>query len=224
MWGFFGWHTVDLANHKSVIITEGEYDAMAVSQVIHDPINLANTAFRNIPVISLPNGCNSLPNELIASLDSFDKIYLWMDYDKSGQDACEKFTKKLGLSRCKIVTPVSLDMLNPPKDANDALRQNPKLIIKMLSTARGLSHKSIEDFSKFRSLILQSVMNEKKTADGQIDASSSSNGLSDDGTPTPSLMGLTEKIKGFRRGELVVLSGSTGLLFFFSVFTFLSSL
>jgi twinkle protein len=220
MWGFFGWHTVDLVNDRSIIITEGEYDAMAVSQVIHDPINPANSAFRHIPVISLPNGCNSLPNELIASLDSFDKIYLWMDYDKSGQDACEKFTKKLGLNRCKIVTPVSIDMLNPPKDANDALRQNPKLIIKMLSTARGLSHKSIEDFSKFRSLILQSVMHDKKTANGEGGGNDSpSKGLFDDGTPTPSLMALTQKIKGFRRGELVVLSGPTGWWFPFP-FTF----
>ena len=38
----------------------------------------------DIPAISLPNGCNSLPLELIPLLERFDKIYLWLDNDKSG--------------------------------------------------------------------------------------------------------------------------------------------
>jgi hypothetical protein len=38
---------------------------------------------RNVPAISLPNGCNSLPVELVPLLDNFKKIYLWMDNDKS---------------------------------------------------------------------------------------------------------------------------------------------
>ena len=40
-------------------------------------------SLRHVPAISLPNGCNSLPVELIPLLDSFKKIYLWMDNDKS---------------------------------------------------------------------------------------------------------------------------------------------
>lgn len=64
-----------------MIITEGEYDCMAVSDALSalpesDPL-------RQVPAISLPNGCNSLPVELIPLLDSFKKIYLWMDNDKS---------------------------------------------------------------------------------------------------------------------------------------------
>lgn len=38
----------------------------------------------DIPAISLPNGCNSLPVELIPLLERFTKIYLWLDNDKSG--------------------------------------------------------------------------------------------------------------------------------------------
>ncbi len=112
-WGFFGWHTVREAaesatrngfTNKSIVITEGEYDAMAVAQGLlalddEDPM-------RYLPAVSLPNGCNSLPNELVGMLDQFETIYLWMDYDKSGQEACEKFTRKLGLSRCFIVKPL----------------------------------------------------------------------------------------------------------------------
>jgi hypothetical protein len=125
-WGFFGWHTIHEAEIKaaaqamkhtpstrstpstpstrSVIITEGEYDAMAVAQGLQ--VLPEQDRFKYIPVISLPNGCNSLPNELVSMLDRFDTIYLWMDYDKSGQEACEKFTRKLGLTRCLIVKPL----------------------------------------------------------------------------------------------------------------------
>lgn len=40
----------------------------------------------DIPVISLPNGCNSLPIDLIPLLDRFTTIYLWLDNDKSGKE------------------------------------------------------------------------------------------------------------------------------------------
>jgi hypothetical protein len=39
----------------------------------------------DVPAISLPNGCNSLPPELLQLLERFEKIYLWMDNDKAGQ-------------------------------------------------------------------------------------------------------------------------------------------
>lgn len=124
-WGFFGWHLTRSAvestatsddpsgdkptpkqskHHKSIIITEGEYDAMAVSQGLHLSCK-ANDSLLKIPCISLPNGCNSLPNELVSMLDQYQNIYLWMDNDKSGQNAIEKFTRKLGIGRCLIVSP-----------------------------------------------------------------------------------------------------------------------
>lgn len=108
MWGLFGWHTVPPSaptdgSERAIILTEGEYDAMAAWQGLSvlpddDPL-------KHIPVVSLPNGCNSLPTELIPLLDNFSKIYLWLDFDKSGQDACAKFVTKLGANRCAIVKP-----------------------------------------------------------------------------------------------------------------------
>jgi twinkle protein len=103
MWGFFGWHLVKPTD-TSVIVTEGEYDAMAVAQglaalPLDDPL-------RAVPVISLPNGCNSLPTDLIPLLEPFKKVYLWMDNDKSGIDAAEKFARKLGITRCMVVKPL----------------------------------------------------------------------------------------------------------------------
>lgn len=75
-WGFFGWHTVP-ATAKEIVITEGEYDAMAVYQAT------------GRPSISLPNGCRSLPVEVLPLLERFDKIVLWCDNDGPGQEGAE---------------------------------------------------------------------------------------------------------------------------------------
>lgn len=121
-WGFFGWHTIpyeyDITSSKpikpiskSIIITEGEYDAMAVSQALSTLPS--NHPFTQIPAVSLPNGCNSLPESLIPLLQDYDKIYLYLDNDKSGQDAVSKFLRKLGTSRCYIVSPINLSSDSP---------------------------------------------------------------------------------------------------------------
>ena len=130
MWGFFGWHLVQpsldkqqallaqLEQHnpvasnleRSIIITEGEYDCMAVAQSLSTLSD--SNPMKHIPAISLPNGCNSLPSTLIPLLESFTKIYLWLDNDKSGQDASVKFVSKLGAERCVIVKPSANSEVN----------------------------------------------------------------------------------------------------------------
>ena len=62
-------------------ITEGEFDAMAVHQML------------NIPAVSLPNGSHSLPEELVPFFERFERIYLWMDADEPGRTAAKKFAK-----------------------------------------------------------------------------------------------------------------------------------
>lgn len=95
--------TPSSGSQRAIILTEGEYDAMAVYQGLaalpdSDPLKC-------VPSVSLPNGCNSLPQQLIPLLEPFNKIYLWFDNDKSGQDACAKFLPKLGAHRCVVVSP-----------------------------------------------------------------------------------------------------------------------
>lgn len=56
-----------------------EFDAMAVHQALsalpsEDPL-------QKLPVVSLPNGCNNLPPDLVLRLERFSKIYLWLDND-----------------------------------------------------------------------------------------------------------------------------------------------
>lgn len=91
-WGFFGWHTVP-ANCSTLVITEGEYDAMAVYQAT------------GIPTISLPNGATSLPVRLLPLLEPIKEIILWMDFDRTGQENAQRFAKKLGQGRVRIVPP-----------------------------------------------------------------------------------------------------------------------
>ena len=71
-WGLFGLHTVPEGT-KDIVLTEGEYDAMAVFQGT------------GLPAVSLPNGASSLPIDVLPLLERFDRIYLWMDNDAAGQ-------------------------------------------------------------------------------------------------------------------------------------------
>jgi hypothetical protein len=143
--------------HRHIIITEGEYDAMAVYQGLRNaaaavaasatvtaastavtasaaatttsdtaiegasrdgeaaetPVQLASLCalppashpLYATPAVSLPNGCNSLPAELLPLLQGFHKIYLWLDADDSGKAGCVKIARKLGPERCVVVRP-----------------------------------------------------------------------------------------------------------------------
>ena len=91
--GLFGWHTIP-SNANTIIITKGEFDAMAVYQATGQP------------AVSLPNGCRCFPTDIIVLLERFDTVYIiWMDNDRPGQEGAEIFAKKLGVERCLIVRP-----------------------------------------------------------------------------------------------------------------------
>jgi twinkle protein len=173
-WGLFGWHTVG-QEAKEIVLTEGEYDAMAVHQAT------------GRPAVSLPNGCRSLPVQILPLLEKFDKIYLWMDSDQPGQEGAEKFAKKLGMNRCYIVK------TNEAKDANEALLQKLDLTA-LLDSASLVPHERILTFGDLRHDVLHELL--------QPDLYT--------GSPVSSLPTFTKLIKGFRRGELTVLTGPTG--------------
>jgi len=176
-WGLFGYHTIP-DGAKEIVVTEGEYDAMAVYEATGKP------------AVSLPNGCRSLPVEVLPMLERFEKIYLWMDNDTPGQEGAEKFTEKLGIRRCFLVKP----SCNPaPKDANEALIMELDLN-EILAGAAIKEHEYVVDFAGLRSQVLNEILNPDKYK----------------GVPATSLPGLTSIVKGFRRGELTVLTGPTG--------------
>jgi len=181
--GFFGLHTVP-EDATEVIITEGEYDAMAVFQAT------------GRPAISLPNGCRSLPVEILALLEDFQKIYLWMDNDAPGQEGAEKFAKKIGVGRTFLVRPTqqNCDLAEIlPKDANDALLSGHDMN-RIIDDAKLMPHESVLTFSDFEAEVMHEILYPEKYV----------------GLPMTSLPSYTNKIKGLRRGELTVLTGPTG--------------
>jgi len=174
-WGLFGLHTVP-DDCNTLILTEGEYDAMAVHQAT------------GMPAVSLPNGCRSLPLQVLPLLERFDKIILWMDSDEPGREGAEKFAKKLGVNRTYIVHCLEA------KDANDALLRGDIDMKACIDEATLLPHDRIITFGDLRNDVLKELL--------EPDLYS--------GTAVPSLPRFTQLIKGFRRGEMTVLTGPTG--------------
>ena len=100
--GLFGWQAMDQKT-RSVAITEGELDAIALTQY-------------GIPALSVPDGAMShgwVEHEY-DNLARFDTIYLALDTDEPGQKATAELMDRLGRERCRVVT-------LPKKDANDCL-------------------------------------------------------------------------------------------------------
>ena len=80
-----------------------------------------------------------------------------------------------------------------PKDANDALRDGYDLE-KLIQSAQVIPHKNILKFSELRSQVIHELCNPNEYKGAQI----------------PSLPTLNKILKGYRRGELTVVSGPTG--------------
>lgn len=213
-WNFFGWHTVP-ADADEIVLTEGEFDAMAVWQAT------------GMPAVSLPNGARSLPVELLPLLERFSKIYLWLDDDAAGAEGADKFARKLGVGRCVIVKsslpqrrieqheddvndPSAVDdhaaaavaaaaaahpKKPPPKDANDALRQGADLHA-LISAAEPVKHEQILQFRDLRSEVLREFTDP----------------LARRGVQSRYLPSLNKLLKGHRPGELTIVTGATGVV------------
>lgn len=179
-WGLFGWNTVPTSSEE-IVITEGEFDAMAVHQAT------------GMPAISLPNGCQSLPPSVLPLLERFKKIYLWMDNDASGQANVEKFASKIGVTRCYIVRPRANPALKAVKDANDALLAGLDLG-KMVASAERIPHSQITTFDELRREVYEEILNPLRAC----------------GVQSRSLPSLNRLLKGHRMGEVTVLTGPTG--------------
>lgn len=94
---------------KSVVVTEGELDAISVSKAFG----------HKWPVVSLPDGTGSVKRTLprfYEWLDGFDKIVLWFDADQPGQDAVAEAVE--------LLPPGKVHVARSPegcKDANETL-------------------------------------------------------------------------------------------------------
>lgn len=92
---------------KRVVITEGEIDALSVSQ-------LQNNKW---PVVSLPNGAQGAVKAIkkaLEWLEGFDEVVLMFDQDDAGQEAIDEVAPLFRPGKCKIAS-------IPLKDANEML-------------------------------------------------------------------------------------------------------
>lgn len=104
-YSFFGSHLWN--GGKKIVITEGEIDAMSVSQVQD----------HKWPVVSVPNGADAAKKKIAANLQYFDKfeeVILMFDMDEPGREAAAEVAQLFSPGKCKIAS-------LPLKDANECL-------------------------------------------------------------------------------------------------------
>lgn len=92
---------------KMVVVTEGEIDAMSVSQLQGN----------KWPVVSVPNGAQGAKKALARQLEwleTFDHVVLMFDMDEPGRAAAQECAELFAPGKCKIST-------LPLKDPNECL-------------------------------------------------------------------------------------------------------
>jgi len=169
------------AGGKFITLTEGECDAMAAYELMGS----------KWPVVSVKSGASSGVSDVKANLEyleSFEAVVINFDNDKVGKEAAIEIAKLLTPGKAKIMTlPVDF------KDANDMLRQGRHSAYvscfweSKIYTPSGVLNLS-EQFAAY-----QELRNNKVEA-----------------IPYP-WFGLNTKLEGLRAGELVTLTGGTGL-------------
>ena len=104
LWGRHLWTP---APTIKVVVTEGEIDAMSVSQLMG----------HKWPVVSVPNGASSAANAFAASIDwleQFEAVIIMFDSDEPGRKAAQECAAQLSPGKAKIAS-------LPLKDANECL-------------------------------------------------------------------------------------------------------
>lgn len=93
---------------RRVVVTEGEIDALSVSQVQGN----------KWPVVSIPNGAQSARKALASQIEwlsSFEEVVLMFDNDEPGRQAVEECYSLFKAGKCKVAK-------LPLKDANEMLK------------------------------------------------------------------------------------------------------
>ncbi len=114
------WGMDKCSSRMPLIITEGEFDALAVSE----------TGLPN--VVSVPSGASDLTcvDHCWDWLQRFKKIIIWPDSDEDGQEMCRRLIQKLGAWRCYVAQ-------STHKDANEALhKEGPEAVLIAIEQAK----------------------------------------------------------------------------------------
>jgi twinkle protein len=139
----FGWQAV-IPSQRSIVITEGELDAMSVRQL-------------GVSALSVPFGGGKGAKQAwieheFDRLQRFDCIFLAMDMDDVGKAAASEIAERLGIERCRIVG-------LPHKDPNACLMagMTPEELIKVLAKAKTHDPSELKTVEDFREEIIASL-------------------------------------------------------------------
>lgn len=144
----FGWQVIG-NDARSVLITEGEIDAMSVYEM-------------GFPALSLPFGGGGgnkqqwIENEF-DRLGVMDEVFLWLDNDSVGQQAVDEIVKRLGPERIRIVT-------TEYKDANEYLtkaKPTAQQVANLILSAKHLDPSELRSAADY----FDQVMNEVESSD-----------------------------------------------------------
>ena len=141
------------------------------------------------PVVSIKNGAGGAVKDVKQSLEfleKFDTVVINFDNDKPGRDAAKKVARILSPGKAKI-----MNLPEDFKDANDMLR-------------KGSSHAYTTAWWSAKIYTPSGVVNAGDLKDKYF------NREKKESVPYP-WQGLNQKLYGLRSGELVTLTGGTGL-------------
>lgn len=173
----FGWEKAVASTAKTLVITEGEYDAIAGQRIMEMS---GNEQYRDLwPVfVSVPNGAATAARDIARVVDKikrrFPEVKLMFDNDAAGKKAVQEVLK---------VLPNATSITLPCKDANECLMKG-----------------------KFKEAHAAIVFRAEKPKNTRILRGSSLESLArvrpEFGIPWP-WEGLTKLTRGIRRGETI---------------------
>lgn len=166
---------------KTLVITEGELDAMAVAEAYDQKYG------RFYPVVSIPNGAQSI-KAILTNRDfvrQYDKVVIMFDQDEAGQAAVAEAAKIIGMGRAFIAKLQT-------KDACEELKEHGQLgIMNAIWNATAYSPAGI---------LTGDAIWERYVERRNVKS-----------VPYPDCIGgLNEKLGGIREGEITLFTSGTG--------------
>ena len=165
---------------RTLVITEGELDAMAVSQAQYTKYN------KFFPVVAMPSA--SAVNLILEQREwirGFESVILMLDNDEVGQQATQKCAKIIGFDKVKVAS-------LPEKDPCEVLiKHGSDMLMKCLFDAK--------EFSPVGVLRGDSIWDHFKQLQNTISL-----------PYPKCLGGLNTKLKGIRLGEITLFTSGTG--------------
>ncbi|XP_062501467.1 twinkle mtDNA helicase-like isoform X2 [Corticium candelabrum] len=140
----FGWHTVASATTSKLVVTDSEFDALAVYQTT------------SLPVVSLPSSSFHLSDRVFEYLDRFDSVVLWSGKSGFAGSISHQLATRLSAEKCHFVRPLQdltkvgpLEAMNKEMDMRQLVQQTqPLLYDKIVSFHQLREHLQYELLNK----------------------------------------------------------------------------